>query len=151
MKNRYQLKNFILIILLFAVFFISLNHCNKSKVKKMHVNKYIYSDGNGNSYNISISQGKYYLKYNPVTPKRSSSGIYSGGIAKNVVLEKQAFEKLLILFEKAKTNKEIHLDKRIMTSGLIIYVFSKNTERYIIEGSSKENKDILSFLKSLLK
>lgn len=108
---------------------------------------YIYSDGSSNNYIISETQ----LKYDPVTPKESSSGTYSGGEAKTKTIAKSDFEKINVLFKEAFATKADHQQNREMMTGLLIRKKGKKTiEQIVLKSSSAYISKIESLLKSLL-
>lgn len=108
---------------------------------------YIYSDGNSNNYIISETQ----LKYDPVTPKESSSGTYSGGEAKTKALSKSDFEKISVLFKEVFAAKADQQQNREMMTGLLIQKKRKKTfQQVVIKSNSPYIGKIETLLKSLL-
>ena len=128
-------------IYLFSIIFLLLN-C--SQTKKMN---YTYADGNGNTYRLMDLS----LKYNPIQAKDSSSGTYSGGEKKEVVVTQANREKLMLLFQKAIDNKSIHNAKRTMGSGTIYFQKGEEFKKIFLLMRAKEKREIESFLKDLLK
>ena len=116
---------------------------NCTQTKQMN---YTYADGSGNTYTLV---GKK-IRYNPIQPKESSSGTYSGGEKKEVSINETEQKKIVDLFQKAIDNKKIHMTQRQMGTGMIRFMKEKNMERIIIPMRSKEKNNIESFLKSLL-
>lgn len=108
---------------------------------------YIYSDGSSNNYIISETQ----LKYDPVTPKESSSGTYSGGEAKTKALSKSDFEKISVLFKEVFAAKADQQQNREMMTGLLIQKKRKKTfQQVVIKSNSPYIGKIETLLKSLL-
>lgn len=89
---------------------LTLNTCGQ---KKSTV--YEFFDGSGNGYSFS----KDSIFYDPVTPEHSSSGIYSGGEKASTSITVKEFKQLKKNFNSLVKNSSIHLDNRIMTSGLL--------------------------------
>ena len=75
-----------------------------------------YIDGSNNTY--TISDGK--LSYDPVTKEESSSGEYSGGDPKKVMLKDEEEIQLMHLFDKALEDTDSHIETRTMGCGTII-------------------------------
>jgi len=80
-----------------------------------HPASYEYADGSANLYLLSSTE----LRYMPVTPEESSSGMYSGGKPKTVSLSPDQYKNLKVMLENALGNKSIHIADRIKMSGMI--------------------------------
>ncbi|MCE7863875.1 MAG: hypothetical protein DYG99_10070 [Bacteroidetes bacterium CHB5] len=76
----------------------------------------IYADGSANRYEISTHE----LKYIPVKPEESSTGMYSGGEPAQVTLSKEQYNHLKNLFETALTQTDQQIPDRIKTSGQVV-------------------------------
>ncbi len=76
---------------------------------------YEYADGSANLYLLTEKE----LRYVPVTPEQSSTGMYSGGDPKTVTISSDQFNELKGLLENALTNTSIHIPDRMKTSGMI--------------------------------
>lgn len=90
---------------------------------------YEYVDGNANRYVITPSS----LRYLPVTPEVSSSGMYSGGEPFEIKLSNRQYSGLRDLFEKAIAKQNSHIPNRIKGSGTIIRLSPKDTLKVIIQ------------------
>ncbi len=76
---------------------------------------YKYADGNGNTYSVSADM----LKYDPVSPGNSSSGMYSGGEPWEVPLSREQYESVASLLEEAIGAREEHQNAREMMTGSV--------------------------------
>jgi hypothetical protein len=106
---------------------------------------YYYYDGSGNMYKIE----NQVLEYSPVSPEKSSSGIYSGGEPFQKKLTKEQYEKIVSLLETAFQSKEEQTNQRMMMTGMV--VFKRNNEKnsciLLPEAISKKNIEV--FLQQL--
>ena len=84
-------------------------------------------------------------------PEFSSSGIYDGGEYIKKQISNIQFENFKSEINKAVENKEIHIEKRVMMSGLIKIKKGDNETTYIIKPGSKEQIQIEKLLKEFLK
>ncbi len=76
----------------------------------------IYADGSANRYEISASE----LRYIPVKPEESSTGMYSGGEPARIALNEEQYKRLKNLFEAALAKTDQQIPDRIKTSGLVV-------------------------------
>ena len=74
-----------------------------------------YGDGNGNQYIIEQDS----IKYNPVKPKFSSSGIYDGGDHVKKKITQHQYNKIASIFKEAIANEASHIKNRVKMSGVI--------------------------------
>ena len=111
---------------------ILLNLLNFSCMNKATV--YEYADGNGNTYRIQASS----LEYIPVKKEESSSGMYSGGEARTVAINAEQYRDISALIESALNNTGIHINDRVMMSGVVRAISSQNTRSCIIKPGSDE-------------
>ncbi|HMG92493.1 MAG TPA: hypothetical protein VK589_20685 [Chryseolinea sp.] len=95
---------------------------------------YEYADGNGNTYRIQASS----LEYVPVKKEESSSGMYSGGEARTVAINAEQYRDISALIESALNNTGIHINDRVMMSGVVRAISSQNTRSCIIKPGSDE-------------
>jgi hypothetical protein len=107
---------------------------------------YSYSDGNGNIYLIQPNR----IKYKPIKPIHSSSGIYSGGEYRKVEITPEDYKKIDDILKKAIQNKSAHTEFRVMMSSTIRYSTSKEKKNIILEPNSEEQKQIEELLKKIL-
>lgn len=93
----------------------------------------IYADGSANRYEISATA----LKYVPVKPEESSTGLYSGGKPVQVVISSEQYTRVKDLFEAALAQTDQHIPNRMKTSGLVIIENgSERVEAILKPGSS---------------
>ncbi len=102
---------------------------------------YFYLDQNNNSYTISPTK----IKYNPVSAKNSSSGVYSGGRNATVTITTEQFNSIAQLAEELLQNKEHHATKREMLTA----VLSVELDSLVIKKILKKSKTRTEFETSL--
>ncbi len=112
----------------------------------MDQTKLEYADGNGNRYIITST----ILQYVPVTPETSSSGTYSGGEAKVITLHDAQHKAINKLLQDAIGNKAIHVENRVMGTGLILKDDGSGSEKWIIRGDAPEKERIEGLLREFL-
>ncbi|MDX1958694.1 MAG: hypothetical protein SFU98_08985 [Leptospiraceae bacterium] len=122
-------------------------YCNlatTAKMKALPKNNYRYIDGNGNVWKISEKE----MKYEPIKPAMSSSGIYSGGKAFKMNLEEDKFNELKVLLEKAILNQSSQIENRVKGSGLVVKLITEGVieKSVILNEKSIEKKNIEKFL-----
>ena len=103
--------------------------------------RHAYVDGNNNTYEIGDR-----LEYVPITPERSSSGIYSGGPPKSVVLATEQRAQLIALLERIAADTENLLADRPKGSGTVIH----GDQRAVCRGSSPLKQELETMLRALL-
>ena len=123
-----------LLILIFSIIF-----CNCKTSQNM---TYQYADGSGNAYIINTKT----IQYKPIKAKESSSGEYSGGNDAIINITEENFKEIQIILEKAIHNKAIHIENRVMMSGLIVIVNNNNTKTIIIKPKCVEQSEIENYL-----
>jgi hypothetical protein len=109
---------------------------------------YSYADGSGNTYVITASKEKS-LEFNPVKPEVSSSGHYDGGDYVKKIISDAEYDTIIKAINEAIDNKAIHIENRLMKSGLITVKKDKDEARYIIAPDSKEQLHIEEVLKEI--
>lgn len=126
---------------LFLLSFVLLFSC-----QSQHMIHYGYADGSGNVYLIKNDS----IRYDPVTPRNSSSGTYSGGEPASAPLSADQKKELEQKIDQVFRNKDNVIENRIMTSGqLVVYEGEKQKEKIIVKRSSGLT-DFENWLKSLL-
>ena len=105
----------------------------------------IYADGSANRYEISASE----LRYIPVKPEESSTGIYSGGEPVQVVLSTLQYNQLKNLFESALNHTNQHLQDRAKTSGLVVIVNGEHRREAILKPDAPAKAAIEAELKKI--
>jgi hypothetical protein len=108
---------------------------------------YEYADGSGNLYRLSETL----IEYIPVQPKLSSSGLYSGGNPVKKTINEADYEKIVQNFQAAINNKAIHIENRLMGSGMILIREEEQTIRVLLSQSAIEKIELEALLKELLK
>lgn len=108
----------------------------KAQQKESTMTSYEYADGNGNLYSISNTA----ILYDPITPKESSTGMYSGGEAYTIQIEQKHFDQMETVFKKVIENKTDISETRSKGTGALIVFPSKKT--YIFKKNSPSKKDI---------
>jgi hypothetical protein len=96
------------------------------------------SDGNGNVY--IIKSGK--IEYQPVQANQSSSGTYSGGVAKKAKLSQKAFDRIAIALNTAIDTPETHIFARMKGSVVIDIQEGGNSQQFIISPKSLQINEI---------
>jgi hypothetical protein len=111
--------------------------------------QYEYGDGSGNRYVLTSST----LSYVPVRVEESSSGTYSGGDPKEILLKGNQFNSIRELLDKAiskSLSSSIHIEGRAKMSGVISVLDKNERKEYILKPGSEEMKAIEALLKELL-
>lgn len=108
--------------------------------------RYEYADGSANRYIITASS----LEYVPVTPEQSSTGTYSGGDPKTVSISAEQFKSIGGLFDKAVSNKSVHMKDRIKTSGAVSIIKGDTRTDVILVPGCAEKEAIEGLLKKIL-
>lgn len=110
--------------------------------KNTKMNKLIsYIDGNNNVWEIDNSA----IQYKPVNKQESSSGLYSGGKNRNIVISPEQYSELQELAQAALNDKSAHIGKRQMGSALLIF----EEGQFILGMDSKVKNSIEAFLREL--
>lgn len=107
---------------------------------------YNYLDGNGNKYTISEKS----LEYMPIDPDSSSSGFYSGGEYKKTKITESDYSSITSLLDETIIDTSIHIENRIMGSGLIILEKNNETISAIIKPHSNKQFRIEQLLNNIL-
>lgn len=105
---------------------------------------YIYADGSANLYFVTPN----FVEYAPMTPERSSSGMYSGGNPAKTPLSKESFSIIEEVIAMAVKNTANHIPNRIKMSGNIHFV--KENKSYNLAPNSSSKNSIEAMLKMLL-
>jgi len=108
---------------------------------------YEYADGSANLYIITTNQ----VKYIPVKPEESSSGVYSAGEPKTVTITAAQYKMLQTVFEKAISNKDDHTQNRVMMSAIVSSISPDDKKQCILKPGSEDIAAIEQTLKSMVK
>lgn len=106
-----------------------------------------YIDGSGNEYFIN----KNTLLYRGVKKEESSSGIYDGGEDKKVKFDYKQSKEIRSIVYKLIKDKENHIEKRIMTSGMLIKRNKRKDKIYYIHPNSELKSNLEKNLNTILK
>ena len=107
---------------------------------------YSYSDGSGNTYTIKENT----LEYKPVKPAFSSSGTYNGGEYAKKKISKSEYNNIVSLIDSAISDKSIHIENRMKTSGFIKVQKNDKITTVIIRPNSEKQLRIEELLKTIL-
>jgi hypothetical protein len=108
--------------------------------------EYRYSDGSGNTYVVTTSL----LRYDPITPERSSSGTYSGGEPAEVKLGLDGYKKLAALFEEAIGDRSVQQTDREMMTGLVVRMGGAGEAKIVLRRDVPIKSQLEKKLKELL-
>lgn len=111
-----------------------------------HAIGYEYVDGSGNVYRLS----PLFIEYEPVQAELSSSGIYSGGEAVKKSISANDYETISQLLQTAINNKAIHIQNRLMGSGMILIRQQTDTTTILLSQNAKEKINLETLLKALI-
>jgi hypothetical protein len=107
-----------------------------------------YTDGNGNLYTLYTTK----LVYSPIKKEMSSSGYYSGGVAKTVNISNEQFTNIAKIITQAINNTNIHIEQRVMGSGIVTnFIDGAKNRSYKITQKAKEFIVLDAFMKDLFK
>jgi hypothetical protein len=107
---------------------------------------YTYLDGSANKYEISSTK----IIYSPVTPAKSSSGDYSGGVPETVEINSEIFKKIKSLIDEAVKAKTEQIEHREMGTGVIMWKKKKKENTVIMQMNSPKKEDLEKYLKEIL-
>ncbi|MBR58308.1 MAG: hypothetical protein CMH54_09835 [Myxococcales bacterium] len=106
-----------------------------------------YSDGSGNGFFFSqaADQDQASFAYNPVTPRESSSGTYSGGSPRKGTMTSAQVTELKRWVQTLKDDSANHAAQRGMGTGAIRLTTNDVEEDFIVQ-RSQPLKDFEAFL-----
>ena len=109
-----------------------------------------HHDGNGNTYRFKKDgdDDRIMFTYSPVTPAFSSSGIYSGGDAKQGFLNEDQSEKLNEWIARLASDSSIQSNSREKGTGAF-YVSDSNGEKHFIIKRGQTMGEFSQFLKTI--
>ncbi|MDT0556093.1 hypothetical protein [Patiriisocius hiemis] len=105
---------------------------------------YSYTDQNNNSYYISETE----IRYIPITPSESSSGVYSGGNKKNVSISKAQFSEISEKCDAIFNTPNLQTSQRRMMTSILRFSSSSESKKIILTPSEKR-KELEHLLKEL--
>lgn len=104
-----------------------------------------YSDFNNNLYSLTGLD----LRYAPVQPHESSSGLYSGGQDKKLSIAPEQASKIFEVAEVIFNTKTLHRDQRRMLTA-ILRLHSEEGSTKMIIGRSEDQRKLEGLLKAAL-
>lgn len=99
---------------------------------------YEYADGSGNRYIVSDTT----LRYIPVRPEGSSTGMYSGGEPFEISLSAGQIRELQQVFENAIAAQQSHTKDRAKMTGLVIKSTQSDTVSVILKSNAPEKETL---------
>ena len=94
-----------------------------------------YHDGSGNGFHFrqaSEAEGVHF-EYAPVTPETSSSGLYSGGQAKQGAVNAEHVEELWQWVFKLESETSLHTPARMMGTGAFNVTTASGARRFMVK------------------
>ncbi|MCB9232208.1 MAG: hypothetical protein H6581_11120 [Bacteroidia bacterium] len=107
-----------------------------------------YADGNGNSYTLKNTPG-FTFEYRSVTPKNSSSGVYSGGEPVYKTISESEFEKVRGLIAILLDDESIRIEKRLLGSGFLKIEANGQVKMQFIDGKAPGLSELDSVVKQM--
>lgn len=104
-----------------------------------------YADGSANRYIIS----KEMIEYVPVKKENSSSGFYSGGEPAKKEITPEEFSLIERMLMALIDQRNLHIEDRVMMSGVITHNSECHKEKYIIKPCD-QIRELEKFLKELV-
>jgi len=98
----------------------------------------VYSDGSANEYHFrqDAKDTPINFEYTPVQPENSSSGVYSGGDAKQGPVDEKTKRELHAWFQKFETDKSLRADARAMGTGAFTVKGGECSRDFIVKDGS---------------
>jgi hypothetical protein len=96
-----------------------------------------YSDGSANAYHFRPDEDGAYFTYDPVTPERSSTGMYSGGDPRSGRLDAAKLAELWQLVRALEANVAVQGEDRNKGTGAFHIVEGSSARRFIISRGPK--------------
>lgn len=91
-----------------------------------------YSDGSANAYHVAADGPVVTLSYLPVTPERSSTGMYSGGAPREVHLDAVQTAELWQRVRALEAATKLHIADRMKGTGAFHVADATGARRFII-------------------
>lgn len=88
-----------------------------------------YSDGSANHYRFADGA----FEYTPVTPERSSTGMYSGGPPRAGALPAAAIDALLAWVHRLEAATALHADDRMKGTGAFSITDATGSRSFIVK------------------
>lgn len=122
------------------IFIVTIFSCG---IKTSQMN-YSYTDQNNNSYYISENE----IRYVPISPSESSSGVYSGGTKKSVSISKTQFSEISKKCDAIFNTPNLQTNQRRMMTSILRFSNSSESKKVILK-TSEERKELEYILKEL--
>lgn len=103
---------------------------------------YSYTDQNNNSYYISENE----IRYVPISPSESSSGVYSGGTKKSVSISKTQFSEISKKCDAIFNTPNLQTNQRRMMTSILRFSNSSESKKIILK-TSEEREELEYILK----
>lgn len=120
------------------IFIVTIISCG---IKKSQMN-YSYTDQNNNSYYISENE----IRYVPISPSESSSGVYSGGTKKSVSISKTQFSEISKKCDAIFNTPNLQTNQRRMMTSILRFSNSSESKKIILK-TSEEREELEYILK----
>ena len=102
-----------------------------------------YLDGSGNQFHFYRKDGLIHFRYDPIQPLMSSSGVYSGGTAKDGVLTPEQASTLETQVQNWQKNSSAHVERRSKGVSSFRVVQGDKSSRFLIPESQLETLSAL--------
>jgi hypothetical protein len=120
------------------IFIVTIISCG---IKTSQMN-YSYTDQNNNSYYISENE----IRYVPISPSESSSGVYSGGTKKSVSISKTQFSEISKKCDAFFNAPNLQTNQRRMMTSILRFSNSSESKKIILK-TSEEREELEYILK----
>jgi hypothetical protein len=91
-----------------------------------------YRDGSANAYHVTADDNVVTFEYRPVTPERSSTGMYSGGPPREGRLDAAQVAELWTMVRALESATELHAVDRMKGTGAFQLTDQVGTRDFII-------------------
>lgn len=102
-----------------------------------------YIDGSNNEFYFYRNDGKIHFRYDPIQPMMSSSGVYSGGTAKEGVLTPEQAQTLESQLKYWSETTGAHVERRIKGVGSFRMVDGDTERLFLIPESQLKELNVL--------
>lgn len=108
-----------------------------------------FSDGSNNATAVSGRGEVATFTYRPMTPQRSSSGVYSGGEPRSGAVSRDEVARLWALVGRAEADRACRVAQRTMGSGLLRVTRDGAEEQRILLGRCELRQQLEALVKDL--
>ena len=106
-----------------------------------------YTDGSNNRFHFYRKDGNVHFRYEPIQPMMSSSGIYSGGTAKEGILSPEQVHILDSRLAHWRNNTEAHVERR--SKGVSAFRISQEEREVLFLIPESQLNELSALLKPL--